>query len=283
MMSLLQKKLNSKRGASMILVLSLFLICVMVSSVILAAASSGVSRNAQRVKQQRGYLAISSASDLIVEELEIIGKYYGKNLSRKYSCKDCTVPGYIYYEGNQISGYRLESEYINMGPNVDPYDDGHLIADSNKEHEPEASVTVDNQYLKGAFAGVFERACTKVFSVGYAYEETIKIAMDETDERMPEVICDFKMDEDYNVEFVLRTEESKYAISISCAATVKSERTPDSDQSGDEHVVYFKKFDSQTGTYKTDFGIWSIPVERETITTEISWGGPNIVKEVLSQ
>lgn len=283
-MNLLHKKMNSKRGASMILVLSLFLICVMVSSVILAAASSGISRNAQRAKQQRGYLAISSATDLIIEELKVTGEYSGKNISYRYGCKDCTIPATIYdNDGTPISGVRLESEYIKMGQGVDPYDDGHVIADANKEHAAEVTIENDTASLKGVFAGVFKRACEKVFSVGYPYQETITIALDQTDDRLPKVICHFEMDEEYNVNFLLTTEESDYAVSISCAAHMESSNDTDKEESGDEHLVYFKKFDRQTGTYETKSATWPIPIERTTITTRVTWGGPKVVKEVLSQ
>lgn len=286
-MNLLQKKLNSKRGASMILVLSLFLICVMVSSVILAAASAGVSRNAQRVEQQNGYLAISSASSLVIEELKTLGVYAGKNITGKYGCQDCNIAGYIYYNGTQISGYRLDAEYTSNPMDKDyvsnPLDDGHLLIKIDHDPYVFAVKDGDNTTLSGIFAGSFERGCTQVFTLGAPYTETLKIALRESDARLPDVTCRFTMDTDYNVKFVLTTENSAYAVSISCVADVKVSNITETTDSTDEHKIYYKKFIEGDGIYETREETWTIPIEVTTVTTEISWGGPRVEKEVLSQ
>lgn len=286
-MNLLQKKLNSKRGASMILVLSLFLICVMVSAVIITAASSGVSRNAQRVEQQNGYLAISSASDLIIGELETLGVYAGQNISGKYGCQDCTVAGYINYNSTQISGYRLDAEYTSNPLNKDyvsnPLDDGHLLIKINHDPYVFAVKDGDNTTLDGVFAGAFERGCTQVFTLGVPYTETMKIALVEEDDRLPDVTCKFTMDENYDVKFLLTTENSDYAISISCISDVKISDITETVVTTDEHTIYYKRFDESTGSYYSVREEWKIPIEVTTTTTEISWGGPMIEKEVLSQ
>ena len=285
MINLLQKKLNSKRGASMILVLSLFLICVMVSSVILAAASAGVSRNAQRVEQQNSYLAISSASSLIIKELDSLGVYAGKNVRGKYGCQDCNVSGYIFYNGTQISGYRLDAEYLSNPLYVfNPLDDGHLLV--KKEHDPYVQVIkdADNTTLNGIFAGAFERGCTQVFTLNAPYTESMRIDLQETDSRLPEVTCQFTMDENYNVKFLLTTANSGYAVSISCVA---NEATSPSGvvvvDTSDVHTVYYKKFVEEQGIYVTVEESWPIPIEVTTTTTKISWSGPKVEKEVLSQ
>lgn len=285
MMNSIQRKLNSKRGASMILVLALFLICVMVSSVIIGTASAGVSRNAQRAEQQKGYLAVSSASNLIVEELEHLGVYAGSKKTGRYGCEDCTVEGYIYYNGSRISGYRLDAEYtsnpLDAGYAANPLDDGHLIV-RDVEHAPYFVMEVDesNTTLNGMLADVFERGCTHVFKVGTAYTEKFTIALKEEDDRLPVVTCHFEMDENYDVKFVLTTEDSKYAVSVSCMST--SEKTQSTEVGFDDHKIYYKKFIVDRGIYETVEDTWSIPVEITSTTTRIWWGGPKVVKEVLS-
>lgn len=292
-MNLVKKKLNSKRGASMILVLSLFLICVMVSSVILAAASSGLSRNAQRVQQQRGYLAVSSASDLIVKELKTLGKYIGVKKISRYCCEDCTIEATIYdEEGNPHSGVRLDAEYI-VGEESHPLDDGHvLIIDEEAGyviHEPEeAPATHDCSGLRGVFNNVFARGCAQIFETGMIYEETIKFDLSvdgSTDERISEVICYFTMDDEYNVKFLLTTEESGYAVSISCSAKVENSSSPVNREFIDnhKHLIYYKDFDEETRMYSTQSVEWKIPIEITTMNTTVEWDGPRIVKEVLSQ
>lgn len=287
MMDMLKKKLQSNRGASMILVMALFLVCVMVSSVILAAASTGVSRNAQRAKQQIGYLAIGSASDLIMEEMEILGAYVGKNIEGRYGCQDCTVEGYIEYEGETVHGVRLDAEYTSNPADKDyvsnPLDDGHLLI--QKSHEPYIYAVMDGEKttLGGVLGEMFQRGCTQVFSTGSSYTEQMTIALSNSDERMPDVICLFTMDSDYNVSFQLTTEESDYSIVISSVATVKISDITDSTDVTDIHTIYYKKFEEATGSYAAMKEEWAIPIEVTTTTTEISWGTPTVEKGVLSQ
>lgn len=68
-------KLKSNRGATMILALALFLICVMVSSIILVVAASSSGRVSQQVKEQQAYLSVSSAADIVATELDRCNKY----------------------------------------------------------------------------------------------------------------------------------------------------------------------------------------------------------------
>lgn len=285
----LQKKLKSNCGASMILALALFLICTMVSSVIIAAAASGVSRNAQRVEQQNGYLAISSATDLILEELDGLGSYVGKNTIGRYGCKDCTVEGYIAYEGSLIYGVRLDAEFTSNPADKDyvsnPLDDGHLLI--KKDHDPYVQTVKDEEKtsLDGLLGPMFERGCNQVFISGTSYQETITIALTNTDERLPDVTCIFTMTEDYDVSFQLTTEKSDYAVVVSVEGTEDSddEEPNETTDVSDIHTIYYKKFDQSTGSYYTMEEQWAIPIEVVTTYTEISWADPIVEKEVLSQ
>lgn len=72
-------KLKSNRGATMILALALFLICAVISSLILAAAASGTTRITQQTKEQQAYLAVSSATDIVAAELDNCNKYIAVN------------------------------------------------------------------------------------------------------------------------------------------------------------------------------------------------------------
>lgn len=281
------RKLQSNRGASMILVLALFLVCVMVSSVILAAASFGVSRNAQRAKQQNGYLAVSSATDLIMEELDVLGIYVGKNIVGRYGCQDCTVEGYIEYDGETIQGMRLDAEYTTNPADKDyvsnPLDDGHLLI--QKTHEPYVFAVTDEEKttLGGVLGEMFQRGCTQVFATGSVYSEKMTVALSDSDERLPDVKCLFTMDSEYNVSFELTTEQSDYSIVIASVATVKTSDITESIETTDVHTIYYKRFVESTGSYTTEKEEWAIPIEVITTTTEISWGVPVVEKGVLSQ
>ena len=281
------QKLKSNRGASMMLALALFLVCVMVSSVILAASSTGASRNAKRLEQQMGYLAVSSASDLVMTELKQIGAYAGNNITGRYGCKDCNVNGYIQYNGDLVYGMRLDAEYTTNPIDKDyvsnPLDDGHLLIPV--EHKPYvyANTQESECTLDGMFGELFKRACNQVFITGMDYEEKITIALSEQDERMPDVICYFVMDEEYSANFNLTTEISEYSIFISMHGKIEEIKLPDTIDETDKHTIYYKKFDPESGTYTTVVDEWAIPIEVNTIQKRVSWDVPIIEKGGLSQ
>lgn len=308
MLQILKKKLHSNRGASMILVLALFLVCTMVSSVILAAASSGISRNAQRAEHQSGYLAISSASDLIIEELTELGVYAGKTITGRRGCQDCTVEGYIDFEGTRVNGYRLDAEYTTNPADKDyasnPLDDGHLLIAKEECSNPYANAVMDEELttLDGKFGKLFMRACNQVIKTQADYEETIIIGLANEDERLPDVRCVFKMDTDYNVSFQLTSVRfdsstntykvvNDYTIVIKAGATIKTGDIVESTDVSDVHVIYYKEYIEETntetgevsGSYTPRKEEWAIPIEVTTVVTEISWGVPSVEKEVLSQ
>lgn len=74
----LRKKLQSERGASILLALLMLLVCMMVAASVLAAAASSAGKaRSNRVEQQK-YLTVSSAIRLVADELQqatYTGKY----------------------------------------------------------------------------------------------------------------------------------------------------------------------------------------------------------------
>lgn len=74
----LRKKLQSERGASILLALLMLLVCMMVAASVLAAAASNAGKaRSNRVEQQK-YLTVSSAIQLVADEFEkatYTGKY----------------------------------------------------------------------------------------------------------------------------------------------------------------------------------------------------------------
>lgn len=286
--SIFGKKLKSNRGATMVLVLTLFLVCVMVSSVLLAAASSGASRNDKRAKQQNGYLAVSSATDLVLEELKTLGVFVGENIEMHYGCEDCTVDGYIDYGGAMIQGKRLEAEYAgdkyNTSYEANPLDDGHLMLPVTHDIHTKTIVDAGKTTLDGVFAEMFKRACTQVFTTDADYTEIVKLSLAVADERLPEVTCLFKMSKEYNVEFTLSTDSSAYAITITALGIIKEADVKETVDESDKHTIYYKKFNDEKGNYETVMvSDWVIPIDVKTTTTEVSWDEPKVEKEVLSQ
>lgn len=65
----LRRKLNSQRGASLLLALLFLLICSMVSASILMAAAADAGKHRSNLAEHQTYLALSSAVSLLCDEL----------------------------------------------------------------------------------------------------------------------------------------------------------------------------------------------------------------------
>lgn len=68
-MTYFKKKLHSQKGASILLALMLFLVCFMVASVILSAATGNADKLRQREDNQKEFLSVSSAAYLLKDVL----------------------------------------------------------------------------------------------------------------------------------------------------------------------------------------------------------------------
>lgn len=85
-MKRISEKLRSQGGASILLALMLFLVCFMVSSVIISSATASVDKMRERETNQEEYLAISSAADVLQE---VIGglEFTGWENRTVYQCR----------------------------------------------------------------------------------------------------------------------------------------------------------------------------------------------------
>ena len=86
-MEKLLRKFHSQRGETMLMALLLFLVGVMVSAVILAAAISAESDAKAAREEQQAYLTVSSAAELFRDELEIALKRLKIINKEKYTPK----------------------------------------------------------------------------------------------------------------------------------------------------------------------------------------------------
>lgn len=69
-MTRLREKLNSQRGAAILLALLLFLVCCMAAASVMAAAVSNAGKTRSSSVEQQKYLTLSSAIQLVADELE---------------------------------------------------------------------------------------------------------------------------------------------------------------------------------------------------------------------
>ncbi|MBO7675097.1 MAG: hypothetical protein J6S63_08825 [Atopobiaceae bacterium] len=69
MFSHVKRKICSQRGASLSMALMLFLVCTTVASIVLAAGSAAIGRVSQLKEMEKSYCNVSSAAELIWDEL----------------------------------------------------------------------------------------------------------------------------------------------------------------------------------------------------------------------
>lgn len=105
-MKRLKEKLKNSDGASLLLSLLVFLLCVMVAASVLAAAVSNAGKTrSSRVEQQR-YQTLSSALSLICGEIEKV-EYVGK-----YQVSSWTAGGVEYFYCQQQNGeFKMQGSF----------------------------------------------------------------------------------------------------------------------------------------------------------------------------
>ncbi len=269
----LKKKLKSNKGASMILVLALFMICVMVASVIMGAAASGTSRNQHRVSQQRTYLAVTSASDMVMDSFEN-QKFVGIASEKIYGCKDCTR------STGETNWFWLESALI---PDRD--NDGYKIMINPPHVDGGKRLTISGETkLDGVLGEMIYRATQDVYINGRAYEEIFSVeAAEDFEEKLPRVHGKFTMEEDYSVFVELTTMESDYTLWIEIDAEVTiGERTGETEVSC-VHPVAYKKL--VNGAFVNSDPSETITIQgqlNESVLT-VTWKAPILSKGVVSE
>lgn len=279
MQEAVKKKLKSNHGASMMLAMALFLVCTMVSAIIVSTAASGMSRNEKREAQQNAYLAVSSAADFLMGELEQVGTYVGITVKKEYGCRDCSIASTMQYFDEWVSGYRLDARFIQ-----NPLDDGHLMVPNSHDMVNEDRQTdVENTQLNGKLGAMFLRGADKVYTSGMKYCEQMQIALQETDTPMPVVLCDVTMETDYDVTLVVYADGYDYAVTISLDGKAVLRDPISIPDNSDVHTVYYKKFNEATGAFSDTKIQLEIPAQIITTSTDISWGTPTIEKGGLSQ
>ncbi len=84
-MKKLRRKLNSENGAVMVIALLFFIVCMLVSAVIVSAAGMNASRIEKRYDEQKAYLAASSAAQLLRENLAGM-TFKAEKTDKEYTC-----------------------------------------------------------------------------------------------------------------------------------------------------------------------------------------------------
>lgn len=273
----IRKKLNSNRGVSIIFALALFLICTMVASLIIVAAASGSSRSNQRMEQQRAYFAISSASQMLVEDLQNQGVFVGQNEAKRYGCKQ-------YYsetkyklqktDDSYIEGYLIPASLIAGAKTPIITDELHLTNDTEVK-----SVDDVNTTLNGLLGDVIKKAAAKVYEQNTAYEETFIISVDSSEARLPDVICEFKMDTSYNIKIEVKADGSAYSLTIRAKCTDVTVTIESGSPHSCTHAVFYKT-ELPNGEYGDATKNQDIGGTDNLEKTTVRWGVPEVIKGV---
>lgn len=271
----IKNKLNSTCGASMLLALAFFLVCVMVSSVIIAAAASGSSRNILRVQRQRDYLAISSAADLLVKDLENVGQFVGVYEKKVYGCQDFQNRVTKYYNGERVQGFEYQEGQIEDSMDA-------IMVDEHHDNVLSVIVSESETTIDGLLKELIIRGAKSVYVKDLSYEENFTISLAETDERLPEVNCYFVMDKNYNMTYELTTADSSYGVVLRLNGSKTETETviePGDEGFFCEHLIYYKE-KQDNGVYADAAKTEIIYGTSENVNTTITWGIPVITKGV---
>lgn len=142
------EKLNSRRGASILLALTFVLVCVMVGVSILSAAASNAGRTRSNHEEQQLYLSLSSALQLVADDLA--------NASYTPKVNDfCRVESHTIEVGKDEEGNPITSTY-----NTYEHTFSHLDGDING--------TALESILRRKLDDVFDNYMSgRSFSAGY--------------------------------------------------------------------------------------------------------------------
>lgn len=272
MVNVLKKKLKSNRGASMMLALALFLVCTMVSSVIISAAVSNSSRNLERTDKQRAYLAVSSASSLVTEELKDMGQYVGSYEIKVFGCTDYQKEASRRFFDEIVTGYEIPEGLI--PGSMDP-----IIVDESHPNEKSVITDIEKTTVDGLFGDLIIKAAEQVYLKGEVYSESFQISLAESDERLPDVDCKFTMDSKYNITVEITTTDSDYAIIVNVECVDAQTATTNISPFGCDHTVYYKAI-QQDGSYIDAQKVLNIPGKSEITYTTVTWGVPEVTKGV---
>lgn len=245
------EKLKSNTGASLILVLVLFFMCVMVSSVIVATASTGASRNIKRQKQQQQYLSIMSAANLLAEEMkpENLGTFVGKATLYDFGCN----------RTGDRQHRNDEEEFL----------DARCSDKTETSGDTDVWEVDTTTNLHGVLGDVLLEACKAVFinrELSYRTEFWIK----SDDDRLVDVHCEFCMDCDYIVSISFSVDGVSQAMTLTCEADSVMDETEDPDIKH-EHNMKYKKTDESSGEITTEEGPNDVGATKITKLTTITW------------
>lgn len=299
-----KEKLKSNRGSSIIIALGLMMICAMISSVIVVAAAAGSSRSVQRVERQQAYLSVSSAAQVIMDELTQIQtkKYVGREEQKQYLCNfyyvDANKTTIEYFPPiGQIEGYKIPANEFSIAGAEDilmadtPHVNETSFTKSTYDAENMLEDTAEGSNEKVSLEFLVLEATEDIYVEGRnEYTEEFKITVNDTASRLVDVNCKFTMDSSYNMKWELTLDNSPFAYAMTINMKVyqltvvptSGYATENDTENACTHEVYYKLKDEGTGQY-VSYREENVPLThcvKNVRTTTITWQEPVLTKGV---
>lgn len=245
------KKIRSERGASITFALLLFLVCMVLCSVMIVAASTAAGRISKIAESDREYYAVTSAAELIKELMESktvkIEKIYEGTRTETYKKGKNGSTGDEESRSEIVSNYD-ESVYVFKL-------DGVTVNESDPKFYTLLS-DVGYKYYKGGgtLALTIESSAEMKNNLGLSSgDDPLKVQIIET--VTPNGDVAFTIGEDYKI--ILEFSMTKTATEIEIPGTRVTDIEPTYDEHGNMETVY---------TIETDM----VKTKTETLTWTLS-------------
>lgn len=257
-----KRKLNSSRGASILLALVLFLLCAMVSAVVVGSAMTNMQKVKNRQEQQQVYYSVSSAARLIHDAMSQV-TFTGTESMQTYGC------------AGEVTSGTTGVTFVNndQHPSAEYYPITFDMDDTSKDL-PLAKILQDGAQK------VYQSSITLDSSqrVPFTSWSTSFIIEDDTN---PAVKVMVTIDRNYNLTFKLSPQDEKweddYQMTVLCAGNSVDPQKVEEKTSCTHKVKHYDYESGQEVTKDVTYdGILT------TITTTINWVPGRILKGVSS-
>lgn len=252
-MKTITQKLNSRRGASLLIALLFFFLAAMVGSVILASATANVDRLAEREQRRQDYLALSSAIRFLRGTFEDLkGETWEQRWT--YGCKGVS----------------------NIVPPDAAHEDKNEIA---QEMTLEGTPAGDGKLQALAAGMAYDLFCSKTeyypkSHAPAAVEFTIEA------ENMPIVDVVMRIDTDYSLVLTLKVRDAAEQATL----TIKAATTLDKSEGANpcSHTCRYYADSNGDGVEESYDSNTTFSSPKYTNTLKLTWGRASVNREVLN-
>ena len=171
------EKLRSNEGASLLIALLLFLVCAIVSSVILTAGTAAAGRLSKKAELDQKYYLVNSAAEILAEELE------GKMIIKEEKTDEVSAITYKDMNGNTITAGINDSLLFDLARGDDNLKNTKTIYVSydGKTVYAYYDISVDsNDEVKISIRDIKEKGDVNAYTVKLLFSGDINTSTDDT-------------------------------------------------------------------------------------------------------